>query len=62
MKLEVGDIVTTKKPHPCKSNQFEIVRKGADFKMRCLGCNKEIWITREKLEKRVRKVNNELPE
>ena len=62
MKLEVGDIVTTKKPHSCKSNQFEIVRKGADFKMRCLGCNKEIWITREKLEKRVRKVNNELPE
>lgn len=62
MKLEVGDIITTKKPHPCQSNQFEIVRKGADFKMRCLGCNKEIWITREKLEKRVRRVNNQLPE
>lgn len=61
MRLEIGDIVTTKKPHPCSSNQFEIIRKGADFKMRCLGCDKEIWITREKLEKRVRKINNLTP-
>lgn len=61
MKLEIGDIILTKKPHPCGSNRFEITRKGADMKMRCLGCEKELWITREKLEKRVRKINNENP-
>ena len=62
MKLEVGDIITTKKPHPCKNNRFEILRKGADFRIRCLGCDKDIWITREKLERRVRKVNDQNPE
>lgn len=62
MKIEVGDILLTKKAHPCGSNRFEVVRKGADFKMRCLGCEKELWITREKLERRVRKINDKTPE
>lgn len=62
MKLELGDLILTKKSHPCGGNEFEITRKGADMRMRCLKCQKEIWIERIKLEKRIKKVNNQVPE
>ncbi len=56
MKIDVGDMIYTKKPHPCGSNQFEIMRIGMDFRMKCTGCGKEVWITRVKLEKRIKKI------
>lgn len=56
MALEVGDVVELKKQHPCGSNNFEIVRTGADFRIKCLGCEKQIWLSRSELEKRIRKV------
>jgi hypothetical protein len=59
MKIDVGDIVTTKKAHPCGSNQFKITRTGMDFRMKCMGCGKELWITRVKLEKRIKKIDKE---
>ncbi|NLY72440.1 MAG: DUF951 domain-containing protein [Tissierellia bacterium] len=62
MRLEPGDIIETKKPHPCGSKEFEILRKGADIKMLCQGCGKEIWVERIKLERRIRKVNGQRPE
>lgn len=62
MKLEPGDLIETKKAHPCGSKEFEITRKGADMKMICQGCGKEIWVERVKLEKRIRKVNGNRPE
>ena len=34
---EVGDIVKLKKPHPCGSQEWEIMRVGADFRLKCLG-------------------------
>ncbi len=59
MALEVGDVVELKKQHPCGSNNFEIVRTGADFRIKCLGCEKQIWLSRSELEKRIRKVVKE---
>lgn len=56
MALEVGDVVELKKQHPCGSNNFEIVRTGADFRIKCLGCEKQIWLSRSELERRIRKV------
>lgn len=56
MKLEIGDIVTLKKQHPCGNKKFEIVRTGADFRIKCLGCEKQIWLPRTELERRVRKI------
>ena len=35
MDYKVGDIVKTKKPHPCGSNEWEILRVGLDFKLKC---------------------------
>ena len=34
---EVGDIVKLKKPHPCGSQEWEILRVGADFRLKCHG-------------------------
>lgn len=56
MDLKVGDVVETKKSHPCGSNQFEIQRVGMDFRIRCVKCDKQIWIERPNLEKRIKKV------
>ena len=40
MNYQLNDIVEMKKQHPCKkSNQWKIVRMGADIKVKCLGCN-----------------------
>lgn len=58
-KLEIGDIIETKKQHPCGSKLFEITRTGMDFKMICSSCKKEIWITRPNLEKRLKRVFRE---
>ena len=46
-QYEVGDIVTLKKPHPCGSKEWEILRVGADFRLKCTGCGHQIMITPE---------------
>ncbi len=38
MEYQVGDIVETKKQHPCGSKIWKITRVGADFKLECKGC------------------------
>lgn len=56
LEYEVGDIVTLKKGHPCGTNEWEIVRTGADIKLKCNGCQRLIWVSRIDFEKRVRKI------
>ncbi|KXG73888.1 hypothetical protein AN619_28080 [Thermotalea metallivorans] len=56
MDLRLGDIVEVKKNHPCGNNKFEIMRTGMDFRIRCLGCDKQVWISRVNLEKRIKKI------
>ena len=55
---KLGDIVELKKPHPCTSHSkiFEIVRVGADLKIKCLGCGNVIIISRDNFNKRFKKV------
>ncbi len=50
-KYEVGDIVRLKKPHPCGSVEWEILRVGADFRLKCTGCGHQIMIDRKTVEK-----------
>jgi len=59
LNLLVGDVITTKKNHPCGSHDFEIMRTGIDFRIKCLGCDKQIWIERRNLEKRIKKITRE---
>lgn len=55
-KYEVGDIVVLKKGHPCGENKWEILRTGLDIKLKCLGCDRDIWLKRTDFEKKLRKV------
>lgn len=57
MEYKLGDIVILKKDHPCKKGkEWEIVRLGADIKIKCLGCDAIIMLSREKFNKRLKKV------
>ncbi len=54
MEYQVGDIVKLKKPHPCGSKEWEILRVGMDFRLRCLGCDHQIMVPRKLVEKNTR--------
>lgn len=56
LHYEVGDIVTLKKGHPCGENKWEVLRRGVDIKLKCRGCERQIWLTRIEFEKRVRRI------
>ena len=55
MEYQIGDIVKTKKQHPCGSKLWEITRIGVDFKLKCLGCQHVITIERPKALKMITK-------
>ena len=55
MEYNIGDIVKTKKPHPCGSKLWEITRVGVDFKLKCTKCEHTIWVPREKALKMITK-------
>ena len=55
MEYQVGDIVRTKKVHPCGSKNWEILRVGVDFKLKCLGCGHIITVERPKSLKMITK-------
>jgi hypothetical protein len=56
MELKVGDKIEMKKPHPCGSKIFTLLRLGMDFKIRCEGCGREVMAPRKKIEKNIKKV------
>lgn len=56
MEYVVGDKVIMKKSHPCGTNLWEIVRVGADIKIKCLECNRYIMMPRVEFNKKMKKV------
>lgn len=57
---EVGDVVTLKKSHPCGSHDWEILRVGADFRLKCIGCGHQIMVARKLVEKNARNLKKAL--
>ena len=57
MDIQVGDILKLKKQHPCGSKEWEVLRIGADFRLKCTGCGHQIMIARRQVEKSVRGVS-----
>jgi hypothetical protein len=55
IRFKVGDIVELKKPHPCGSKQFKILRVGSEMRIACIGCSHDMTIDRIKLERAVKK-------
>ena len=56
MDIRVGDILSMKKAHPCGSKDWQVLRTGADFRLRCCGCGREVMVPRIKIEKNIKKV------
>lgn len=53
-RFAVGDIIRMKKPHPCGTYEWEILRVGADFRLKCTGCGHQIMVPRKLVEKNTR--------
>lgn len=56
MDIQIGDIIITRKQHPCGENRFRILRVGMDFRIRCEKCGREVMLPRRKIEKNIKTV------
>ncbi len=54
MDIQLNDILVMKKAHPCGQKRWLVLRTGADFRLRCLGCGHELMTPRQKVEKNIR--------
>lgn len=55
-RFAVGDIIKMKKPHPCGSHEWEVLRVGADFRLKCMGCSHQIMVPRRLVEKNTKQI------
>ena len=55
----VGDIIKMKKKHPCGSFEWEVLRVGADFRLKCVGCGHQIMIARKLVEKNTKEIKKQ---
>ena len=60
-EIRIGDVVQTRKPHPCGSSEWTVTRIGADVKMRCSGCGRVVMLDRETFLKRRKKLISQGP-
>ncbi len=60
-EIRLGDIVATRKPHPCGGSEWTVTRVGADIKMRCNTCGHVVMLDREKFLRRRREVLRQGP-
>ena len=56
MDIKVGDVLQLKKAHPCGSHDWQVLRVGMDFRLRCLGCGHEVMQPRRKVEKMIKRI------
>ena len=59
MNYKLGSKVMMKKEHPCKTNLFEVVRVGADIKIKCVNCGRVVMMPRIEFNKKIKKVISE---
>ena len=56
MEILTGDIVRLRKKHPCGSFDWEVLRSGADFRLKCCGCEHQVMMARKLVEKNIRRL------
>ena len=56
VEIRLGDVVQTRKQHPCGSNEWTVIRTGADIKIKCSGCGRIVMMDRADFTKRMKKV------
>jgi hypothetical protein len=52
--LRMQDVVRLRKPHPCGSTDWVVVRLGADIGIKCLGCGRKVLLSRRELARRIK--------
>ena len=60
MDIYVVDMIKLKKKHPCGSYEWEVLRIGADFRLKCCGCEHQVMIPRRLVEKNIRNLKRGL--
>ena len=55
-KYDIGTLVVMKKGHPCGANSWEIVRIGADIKIKCTNCGRLVMMPRVEFNKKIKKI------
>lgn len=55
-EYSLGNIVEMKKGHPCGANEWEIIRIGADIKIKCVNCGRVVMISRIDFNKKIKKI------
>ena len=60
MDISVGDKLEMKKQHPCGSKEWEVLRVGMDFRLKCQGCEHQVMIPRKQVEKSIRGIKKVL--
>ena len=58
MDIAVGDTILTRKRHPCGASSFEVLRVGMDFKIRCMGCGREVMLPRRRSRRTSKRSSN----
>lgn len=61
-QFQLGDVVQMKKPHPCGTNEMQIIRMGMDIRIKCVHCKHSVMIPRSKFEKKLKKVLRSAPQ
>lgn len=56
---QLGSKVIMKKQHPCGANEWEIIRLGADIKIKCLNCGRSLFMPRIEFNKKIKKIITE---
>ncbi len=56
MIIELNDIIKLKKKHPCGSFEWQVLRVGADFRLKCIGCEHQVMLSRSLVEKNVKSI------
>ncbi len=62
MEVAVGDVIKLKKQHPCGSFEWEVLRVGIDFRLKCMGCGHQIMLPRKQVEKSIRNIRKKSQE
>ena len=58
MDIKVGDRLILKKAHPFGNFEWEVLRVGADFRLKCMGCGHQIMTPRSQIEKKIKQINS----
>ena len=58
-EYKLNDLVIMRKEHPCGSNKWQIIRMGADIRIKCLNCERSILMPRTEFDRKLKKIITE---